>query len=94
MVFHFVTTFSARLLCFLDVEPLLTHDPSRTLLLSAILFYVGARIAPSISKEAYLPKKKWYFRGKKAASRSDLPLSTHVVLKTTYVNPKDYARRY
>ena len=31
---------------------------------------------------------------KKAASRSDLPLSTHVVLKTTYANPKDYVRRY
>ena len=31
---------------------------------------------------------------KKAAFRSDLPLSTHVVLKTTHANPKDYVRRY
>lgn len=30
----------------------------------------------------------------KVASRSAFPLSTHVVLKTMYVNPKDYARRF
>ena len=30
----------------------------------------------------------------KGASRSAFPLSTHVVLKTMYVNPKDYARRF
>ncbi len=30
----------------------------------------------------------------KGASHSAFPLSTHVVLKTMYVNPKDYARRF
>ena len=36
----------------------------------------------------YIPVKE------KVASRSAFPLSTHVVLKTMYVNPKDYARRF
>ncbi len=36
----------------------------------------------------YIPVKK------KGASRSAFPLSTYVVLKTMYVNPKDYARRF
>lgn len=36
----------------------------------------------------YIPVKK------KGASCSAFPLSTHVVLKTMYVNPKDYARRF
>ena len=30
----------------------------------------------------------------KGASRSAFPLSMHVVLKTMYINPKDYARRF
>ena len=30
----------------------------------------------------------------KGASRSAFPLSMYVVLKTLYVNPKDYARRF
>ena len=30
----------------------------------------------------------------KEASHSAFPLSTHVVLKTMYINPKDYARRF
>ena len=31
---------------------------------------------------------------KKVAARRAFPLSMHVVLKTMYVNPKDYARRF
>ena len=31
---------------------------------------------------------------KKATSRSGFSLSMHVVLKTTYANPKDYVLRY
>lgn|GEM_PF-702351 len=36
----------------------------------------------------YIPVKE------KGASRRAFPLSMHVVLKTMYVNPKDYARRF
>ena len=36
----------------------------------------------------YIPVKN------KGASHSAFPLSMHVVLKTRYVNPKDYVRRF
>ena len=36
----------------------------------------------------YIPVKK------KGASRSAFPLSMHVVLKTLYINLKDYVRRF
>lgn len=39
-------------------------------------------------------KEKRYPREKKAPSRSGLPLSRHVVLKTTYVNPIIHVRRH
>ena len=40
------------------------------------------------------PRKKWYSRAEKGPSRNAFPLSTYVVLKTTYVNPNDYARSH
>ena len=39
-------------------------------------------------------KEKCYPREEKAPSRSGLPLSRHVVLKTTYVNPIIHVRSY
>ena len=39
-------------------------------------------------------REKCYPREKKAPSRSALPLSRHVVLKTTHVNPMIHVRSY
>ena len=44
-------------------KPYYTHI---WLILSGISFVVRACIAPSISREAYPPEEKWYFRGEKS----------------------------
>ena len=77
-----------------QLKVLKSHYTHIWLILSGISFVVRACIAPSISREEDPPKKSGIPVEKKAASRSDLPLSTHVVLKTTHANPKDYVRRY
>ena len=49
---------------------------------------LSRRFLSSSGGRSAIPAKK------KAPSRSALPLSRHVVLKTTYVNPIIHVRRY
>ena len=77
-----------------DCTPVIINvqDMDYRLMMQESFFVGGANPIMGIflaqRSKIYIPVKE------KGASHSAFPLSTHVVLKTMYVNHKDYARRF